>query len=140
MIIKVSAREVARVLRQDGLYYLQCANPFSSGMIEQHWNGVGYVLRHPYIDGAEITYEDQDWVYTRDASTNPVPAPREYRHTLSALVNGLIEEGFVIQHVSDSSDMHPDLNAEPGTWDHFVAYAPPWLAIWAIMNFHEHDR
>ena len=46
------------------------------------------------------------------------------------LMNGLIEQGFVIQHVSDSTDINADLSAEPGTWDHFVAYVPPWLAIW----------
>mgnify|MGYP007034349507 FL=1 len=30
--------------------------------------------------------------------------------------------------------MHPDLNAEPGSWDHFVAFAPPWLSIWAELE------
>jgi hypothetical protein len=87
-------------------------------------------LQYSYIDGAEISYDDQEWVYDRNASTEPIPAPREYRHTLSTVMNGLIEKGFAIQHVSDSSDMRPDLDAEPGTWDHFVAYAPPWLAFW----------
>lgn len=129
--VQVVFRQVARILRRDGLYYLHCANPFGSGMTEQNWNGEGYVLRRPYLQGAEITYVDQAWVYERRESTDPVPGPREYRHTLSTLINGLIEQGFVIQHVSDSTDMHPDLSAEPGTWDHFVAYVPPWLVIWA---------
>ena len=53
---------------------------------------------------------------------------------LSTLMNRLIEQGFVIQHVSDSTDMHPDPSAEPGTWDHFVAYVPPWLDIWATYR------
>lgn len=95
---------------------------------------MGYTLKHPYINGAEITYNDQDWVYTRDASTKSVPAPKEYRHTLSTLMNGLLELGFVIEHVSDTTDMAPDLNSEPGTWDHFVAYAPPWLAFWTTYR------
>ena len=128
--VQVVFRQVARILRQDGLYNLQCTNPFASGMTEQDWNGEGYVVRRPYLQGAEVTYADPDWVYAREESTHPVPGPREYRHTLSALMNGLIEQGFVIQHVSDSTDMHPDRSAEPGTWDHFVAYVPPWLAIW----------
>jgi hypothetical protein len=34
-------------------------------MQEQDWNGEGYTIKHPYIDGAEITYEDQEWVYDR---------------------------------------------------------------------------
>jgi ubiquinone/menaquinone biosynthesis C-methylase UbiE len=128
--VHVVFHQVARILRPGGLYYLQCANPFFSGMTEHSWNGTGYVLQYPYFDGAEISYDDQEWVYDRDASTEPIPAPREYRHTLSTVMNGLIEKGFAIQHVSDSSDMQPDLDAEPGTWDHFVAYAPPWLAFW----------
>ena len=97
-------------------------------MTEQDRNGEGYVLRRPYLQGAEITYEDQAWVYERRELTEPVPGPREYRHTLSTLMNGLIEQGFVIQHVSDSTDMHPALSAETGTWDHFVTYVHPgWL-------------
>jgi len=132
--VRVVFRQVAHVLRQGGLYYLHCANPFFSGMTEQDWNGEGYILRHPFINGAEITYDDQSWVYTRDASTESIPAPRKYRHTLSILLNGLLELGFVIEHVSDSIDVTPNLNAEPGTWDHFVAYAPPWLAFWTTYR------
>jgi hypothetical protein len=60
-----------------------------------------------------------------------VPRPREFRHTLSTLINGLIAEGFVIRRLSDSRDFYPDASAEPGTWDHFTAIAPPWLTLWA---------
>ena len=35
---------------------------------------------------------------------------------------------------ADSSDMHPDGGATPGSWDHFVAYAPPWLTILARLE------
>jgi ubiquinone/menaquinone biosynthesis C-methylase UbiE len=129
--VQVVFRQVARMLRRGGLYYLHCSNPLGSGMMEQDWDGDGSVLGRPYLEGAEITYADQAWVYVRGESTDHVPGPREYRHTLSTLMNGLIEQGFVIQHVSDSTDLHPDQGAEPGTWDHFVAYVPPWLAIWA---------
>ena len=121
-------REVARVLQRDGLYHFNCANPFVSGLTEQDWNGEGYLLKHPYREGAEITYPDPPWVYE---SSEPMLRPREYRHTLSTLINGLIAEGFVIRHVSDHTDFHPDPQAEPGTWDHFTAIAPPWLTFWA---------
>jgi hypothetical protein len=47
------------------------------------------------------------------------------------VLNGLFENGFVIFHVSDNCGMYPNENAEPGIWDHFVAFAPPWLSIWA---------
>jgi len=130
-----SAREVfqqvARVLRPGGVYHFMCANPFVIGMHEKDWNGEGYLIKHPYVNGAAITYEDQEWVYNRNESGKAVPAPREFRHTLSALVNGLVEEGFIIQHVSDYAGFRPDPNAEPGTWDHFVSIAPPWLSFWA---------
>ena len=122
---RVVFREVARVLREGGLYHLQCANPFSCGLTPRDWNGSGYNLKYPYIEGVSIESEDQPWAYSRSDTNQPIPMLREYRHTLGTLVNGLIEEGFVLRHLSEGMDMYPDLEAEPGTWDHFVAYAPP---------------
>lgn len=120
-------REVAKVLRPGGIYCFNCANPFICGLSERDWSGAGYLLKYPYQDGAAITYPDANWVHATDES---IPPPREYRHTLSTLINGLIEQGFVIRHVSDYTDFHPDPDAEPGTWDHFTAIAPPWLTFW----------
>lgn len=115
-----------------GLYHLHFANPFFSGLVAQDWDGNKYSLKYPYVDGAEVTYQDQDWVYNQNAiAGEPIPGPREYRHTLSTVINGLIEHGFVIRHLSDTLDLHPDPQAGPGSWDHFVAFAPPWLAVWA---------
>lgn len=119
--------EVARVLRHHGLYYFNCANPFVCGLTERDWNGAGYVLKQPYQAGAEITYADAPWVHQ---SGETVPQPREYRHTLSTLVNGLVAQGFVIRHVADDRDFNPDPTADPGTWEHFTAIAPPWLSFW----------
>jgi SAM-dependent methyltransferase len=127
-------KQVARVLRTGGLYHFNCANPFFLGLSEKDWNGEGYTLKHPYIDGAEVTYEDQDWVYDRSKLDAPIPSPREYRHTLSALFSGLIEQGFVVLHISDYSGFYPDLTSKPGTWDHFVSIAPPWLSFWASFR------
>ena len=124
-------RQVARVIRPGGLYHFNCGNPFSIGLSEKDWNGEGYTLRHPYTDGAEVTYEDQGWVYDRSTSDAPIPPPLEYRHTLSTLVGGLIGQGFAVLHVSDYSGFDPDPQAEPGTWDHLVSIAPPWLSFWA---------
>jgi hypothetical protein len=55
--------------------------------------------------------------------------PREFRHTLSTVVNGLVDTGFTIRRLSDQTSIYPDSDAEPGTWDHFVAIAPPWLLV-----------
>ncbi|MEW5717905.1 MAG: class I SAM-dependent methyltransferase [Chloroflexota bacterium] len=123
--------QVARVLRREGIYYFNCANPFFGGLTERDWNGEGYLLKQPYRDGAEMTCADSAWVCKASES---VPNPREYRHTLGALVNGLIEQGFEIRHLSDSTDFSPDLNAMPGTWEHFTAIAPPWLTFWAVFR------
>lgn len=127
-------QQVARVVRPGGLYHFNCANPFFLGLSETDWNGAGYTLKHPYIDGAEIQYEDQQWVYDRSKAAAPIPAPREFRHSLSGLVTSLVDHGFVIRHISDYSDFTPDPNAEPGTWNHFVAIAPPWLGFWTAYR------
>lgn len=128
-------REVARVLRPGGRYYLQTANPFFSGIGTPDWNGEGYTLRQPYIDGAETTYADESWVYARaDDQPAPIPGPREYRHTLGTLLNGLAEQGFDLQHFSEFKSLQPDPTAEPGTWTHLTAFAPPWLAFWSIYR------
>jgi SAM-dependent methyltransferase len=124
-------QQVARVLRTGGIYYFNCANPFFIGLSERDWNGQGYTLKYPYLDGAEVACEDQDWVYDRNQTNEPIQSPREYRHTLSTLIGGLVEQSFVILHVSDYTDFYPNSKAEPGTWDHFVSIAPPWLSCWA---------
>ena len=124
-------QQVARVIRAGGLYHFHCANPFFIGLGEKDWNGEGYTLKHPYVDGAQVTYEDQDWVYDRNKLEAPILPPREYRHTLSTLFSGLVEQGFIVLQISDFAGFHPDPEAEPGTWDHFVSVAPPWLSFWA---------
>jgi 2-polyprenyl-3-methyl-5-hydroxy-6-metoxy-1,4-benzoquinol methylase len=128
---RVVFREVARVLQVGGVYHFTCANPFTGGLVANAWNGTGYPLQQPYVDGAELTYVDEPWVFGGAAPQQPVNKPKEYRHTLSRVINGLVEHGFVLLHVSDYSDFTPNPNAEPGTWAHFVSFAPPWLQFWA---------
>jgi SAM-dependent methyltransferase len=140
--------EVARVLRLSGVYYLHCANPFVLGLNPRAWTGDGYPLRLPYQDGQLVVAEDEGWVYREGErpaeaayhGASPLrgiptaPPPREYRHTLSTLVNGLAERGFAVRRVSETSGTWPDPDAEPATWDHFVAVAPPWLAFWCVYQ------
>lgn len=125
-------REVARVLKRDGLYRLSCSNPFFHGMDEGDWNGEGYLLKLPYDDGTEVIYEDPYWEFDAgDGTTRRVQGPREFRHSLNTLVNGLVEQGFVLRGVWE--DLAGDRNAEPGTWEHFKAIAPPYLTFWAVL-------
>ena len=78
--------------------------------------------------------DDQAWVYDHSKVDVPIHPPREFRHSLSALVSGLVAPGFVILHISDYSNFTPDANAEPGTWRHFVSIAPPWLSFWTAYR------
>jgi len=121
--------EVAKVIKPGGIYQFAIANPFTQGVSEAAWNGRGYEIATPYVDGALIEYPDSDWVYDRERTPETIAPPREYRQTLGKVLNSLIALGFVLRHLSDSGDMYPDPNAEPGTWDHCVAFAPPWLKL-----------
>ena len=60
-------RQIARVLRGGGIYHFSFANPFIMGVEQKDWNGEGYVLKEPYIGGARLSYDDQDWVYNGEA-------------------------------------------------------------------------
>lgn len=127
-------RQVARVIRRGGVYNFGCANPFYLGLSGRDWNGEGYTLRLPYAESAAVTYEDQEWVYDRGKTDTRIPPTREYRHRLSTLFGGLAEQGFAVFHVSDYTDIDPDPAAEPGTWDHLISIAPPWLTFWAVYR------
>jgi len=145
--VRVVFEQVARVLRPSGLYQLMFANPFTLAINPRTWTGEGYLLKQPYLDGTPIQSEDEVWVYRRAddgagrdtgdgasdedgaSVTPPIPGPREIRHTLSTVVNGLVEHGFTIRRLADMVSIYPDQNATPGTWDHFVSVAPPWLVV-----------
>ena len=125
--------QVSHILRSGGIYYFDIVNPFYLGMTQNDWNGEGYLLKHPYIDGAQIISADADWVYNseEERAKNSFTEVREYRQTLSKILNSLIKLDFQLVHASDKKHFYPDFSAEPGTWDHFVAVAPNWLTFWA---------
>lgn len=126
-------RQVARVLRREGSYHVAFANPFTMSARQSDWNGAGYVLKGPYEQGATITYEDQEWVYDRGTDLE-IRKPVEYRHNLGTIVNELVAAGFSVRGLSDSSDMHPDAQAAPGSWEHYTAFAPPWISILSRLD------
>ena len=120
--------EVARLIRPGGLYRLEFPNPFVAGLSER-WNGTGYLLARPYLDGSELLFEDPNWqIKNEDGSLTPVEGPREYLHTLSGVVNSLLGHGFVLLGLWE--ELTQDPQAEPGTWEHLKLMAPPWLTLW----------
>ncbi len=126
-------REVARVLRPGGLYRLECTNPFIHGTWEKSWDGNGYPLHYPYLDGAEVVDQDPYWDVDDGAgNVRRVIGPHEFRHALSTLVNGLIACGFVLLGLWEDAKGDPD--AAPGTWRHFKTVAPPWLSFRARLS------
>ncbi|HEY3341146.1 MAG TPA: class I SAM-dependent methyltransferase [Anaerolineae bacterium] len=124
--------EVARVLAPGGLYRFSCMNPFVHGLDERHWDGHGYPLWRPYIDGDEVIDKSPWDVWQTDGSVQRVAGPHEFRHTLSGLVNGLVRHGFNILGLWEEPAGDP--NAQPGTWQHYKAIAPPWLVFWTRLQ------
>jgi SAM-dependent methyltransferase len=119
--------EVARMLRPEGIYNLQCANPCFAGLVAEDWDGQGYPLRLPYVQGEPIEYDDEPWVFRGEMPSEMIHRPREYRHTLGTLINGLTSRGFLILNMEEEYLGIPDFQAAPGTTEHFTAVAPPWL-------------
>jgi SAM-dependent methyltransferase len=127
--------QVARVLRPGGIYTFWAANPFAAGVGTRDWNGSGYEVRHPYVQGGEISYEDESWAVADSWPARArVNGPREHRQLLSTLLNGLADEGFVLLHMREETGHEPSGDPTPGEWDHFTAVLPPWLAFWARLR------
>jgi SAM-dependent methyltransferase len=119
---------VRRVIRPGGLYRLRWQNPFVMGMDETTWNGEGYLMKRRYADG-EVRFDTDFWdVEDVDGTVRKVEGPREFNHTLSTVMNGLIRRGFNILGLWE--DLVNPADAAPGTWDHFRSIAPTELMLY----------
>lgn len=128
--------QAARVLRRGGLYHLSCANPYFQNVEPSDWNEGGYRLWDSYGDG-ELSIADPHWEFTDpDGVERRVRGPREFRHTLTTLVNGMIGLGFALVGVGEygAGEGESDAGAEPRTWEHFKSVAPPYLNFWAVYE------
>lgn len=124
--------EVARVLRPGGRCRLEYTNPFLHGAW-RNWDGTGYAITLPYEDG-EYVDPDPRWnVCDTDGTLRRVEGPREFRHRLGTVVNGLIGRGFAILGIWEG-DGGGDAQAEPGSWNHFESIVPPWLILWTARR------
>ena len=125
-------RQVRRVLKAGGIYHFSCSNPYFHSVEPEDWNGEAYPLRERYAQG-ELSFPDPHWTFTSpDGSRQRVEGPREFRHTLETLVNGLTALGFVLLRLREDTARDPD--AEPGSWDHFRSIAPPYLEFWSSLG------
>jgi len=120
---------VSRVLKHRGIYHLSAWNPLAYGA-DERWTGEGYLLSEGYEEGTEAVWGDGYWdIIDANGNHKRVAGPREFRHTLSGLINGLINHGFELLQILEEPT--GSSTAEPGSWDHFCSVAPPWLHVWA---------
>ncbi|MEM6345708.1 MAG: class I SAM-dependent methyltransferase [Bacteroidota bacterium] len=131
--------EITRVLRPGGVYDLMFHNPYVHGtwkdgcwgsewQAKDLWQGKGYPIWQPYVDGHPIQTSDPHWnFYNQDNQAVKITSPQEYRHTLSTVLNGLISRGFEILRFQEESA--PNNGAAPGSWEHYQSVAPPWLYL-----------
>lgn len=124
-------REVARVLRTGGVYYLTFANPLEHAL-DNDWNGCGYPLRGLYLDGEDVTHYNPTWeVEQPDGSSVALPRPHVFRHTFATVLNTLARHGFVFLHLDEW--MREEDPLVTGSWAHFTHCAPPWFdSYWRL--------
>jgi SAM-dependent methyltransferase len=99
-------REVHRVLRLGGLYYVDFAVPLLYMAQNLGWDGIGYLLRFsaPYRRGEIRELPDGRMNYDEGASFG------EYHHLLSDIFNGLVAEGLTFEGVWENP--RPDVPLE----------------------------
>jgi len=125
--VKPVFREVARVLKPGGIYFVQVHNPFIQSLDSESWNGEAYPLKDRYLDGEDLTYLFPHWdVDQADGSSVRLTSPHEFRHTLSTFLNTLVGCGFILLGLWEW--MRSDKDPKPGSWAHFTQIAPPYLS------------
>ena len=134
-------KEVSRVIKPSGMYYLMFHNPFVHGSWKngcwsgewkknELWKGKGYPLWQEYKEGLPIETVDMTWDFTgSEGNQVKIKSPQEFKHTLSNILNGLIKNSFEIIKFEEYKD--GDINEKPGTWEHYVSITSPWLFLWA---------
>jgi SAM-dependent methyltransferase len=96
--------EVARLLRQDGVFRVDFGQPAVHFMA---WDRDGYRITRPYFE--RIDRREDGAI--------------EFRHYMDDIFNGLLDAGLSIQQVVDlSRSKSPDPQALPGSWTHESSY------------------
>ncbi|MBD3280225.1 methyltransferase domain-containing protein [Candidatus Dojkabacteria bacterium] len=143
--IKKLFDEIDRVMKAGGIYYLMFHNPFVHGSWKDGswgskwdkddlWRGKGYPVYTPYKDGYPVKVDDPTWNFeNKDGEVVKIEAPQEYKHTLSTIINSLIQRGFTIKKF-DEVRIEDGEKEEIGSWDHYVSVAAPWFHLWSQKN------
>jgi SAM-dependent methyltransferase len=111
-------REIARVLRDGGLYISQHKQPASLQVTHRSPEGQYVVGLEYYREGPLPTTEDESY---RE------PGTAEYLHRWEQLVGGLCRAGFVLEDLSEP--YRADRTSPVGHWGHRGRYLPPYLRI-----------
>lgn len=128
--------EVARVLSPGGQYRVDFHNPFTQLIDEERFDLVhGYSLIHACrdheVDLKAVFGTDQWLVDLEGGEQISVDHPRSWVHTLGTFTKALHHSGFAIECLSEEQSHAVD--PEPGSWDHFVQVACPYLRTWTRL-------
>lgn len=126
---------VARVLKPGGTYFVQWHNPFIQGVDDASWDGQGYHISRLYRD-EEIpanNFAEENWMVEDAAgAVHSVEGPREFRHTLGTMINGLVGQGFQI--VGCHEETTDEENPKPGSWEHYKGVTAWILNLWTVYR------
>jgi SAM-dependent methyltransferase len=112
--------EVSRVLRDGGVYRVEFSNPATQFVDTDSWDGQGYRITVPY-SVRQTQKEGRDAV--------------DFRHFLKDIFNGLLEAEFCIQEVHEAPcHLRQDIQAAPGSWEHWLMYVQGQFAIVATKR------
>ena len=96
-------RGVSRIIRPGGRYRVDFGNPANHFW---EWDGECYRVTEPY---SKRVFRYPDGAF-------------DFRHYLSDIFNGLVDNDFRIERVEERSWTQPDIEAAPGSWTHEMAY------------------
>ncbi len=111
-------RELARVLRDGGLYVSQHKQPSSLQVVDHsgpdgYVVGVEYYLQGPIPPSRDTSYRE--------------PGAREYLHRLDQIIGELCRCGFVVEDLREPYRADP--KAAPGHFGHRGRFIPPYLRM-----------
>jgi SAM-dependent methyltransferase len=111
-------REVARVLRDGGIYISQHKQPASLQLTHRD-------AKDRYILGIEYGHEGP--LPTVPDKSYREPGTIEYLHSWEALVGGLCRAGLVLEDLSEP--MRADRRTAPGDFRHRALYVAPYVRL-----------